>query len=44
MPDVLPADPKDARLDQLAEWIGLIEVQFRDRMGETCFLLCRLDA
>ncbi len=29
----LPSDdPKDARLDQLAEWAGLMEVQFRERL------------
>lgn len=28
----LLADPKDARLDQIAEWAGLMEIQFRDRM------------
>ncbi len=38
----IPVDPKDARLDQLAEWAGLLESQFRDRMGTfdlTGFLL-----
>jgi len=28
----LSSDPKDARLDQIAEWAGLMEVQFRDRL------------
>lgn len=29
----IPTDPKDARLDQLAEWTGLLEGQFRDRLS-----------
>jgi len=32
IPDVSP-DPKDARYDQIAEWAGLLENQFRDRLG-----------
>ncbi|MBL8130858.1 MAG: type I-D CRISPR-associated protein Cas10d/Csc3 [Anaerolineae bacterium] len=28
----IPSDPKDARVDQLAEWAGLIEGVFRDRL------------
>jgi len=28
----IPDDPKDARVDQLAEWAGLLEAQFRGRM------------
>ncbi|GAB4551246.1 MAG: hypothetical protein OHK0023_17930 [Anaerolineae bacterium] len=29
---VLPADPKDARLDQFAEWAGLMETKLKDRL------------
>lgn len=29
---VLPADPKDARLDQFAEWAGLMETKLKERL------------
>lgn len=33
IPPIL-SDPKDVRLDQLAEWAGLMEVQLRERFGD----------
>ena len=30
----LPEDKRDARVDQIAEWAGFIDVQLRDRLGE----------
>lgn len=30
----LPSDKTDARLDQIAEWAGLLEVQLRDRLSD----------
>jgi CRISPR-associated protein Csc3 len=44
MPSV-PTDPKDARCDQIAEWAGFLETQFRDRFDTfdlTSWLLPRL--
>lgn len=33
-PEHLSLDPKDARADQVAEWAGFVEVQFRDRFDK----------
>lgn len=34
IPDNVSTDPKDARVDQIAEWAGLVEIQFRDRIDK----------
>lgn len=31
IPESTPTDPQDARADQIAEWAGFVETQFRDR-------------
>ncbi|NDJ59842.1 MAG: type I-D CRISPR-associated protein Cas10d/Csc3, partial [Chloroflexi bacterium] len=33
----LPTGKGDARLDQIAEWAGFLEVQFRERLGDNGF-------
>lgn len=34
LPDNVPTDPEDARVDQIAEWAGFVETQFRDRFDK----------
>jgi len=33
IPESYPTDPKDARADQIAEWAGFVETQYRDRFN-----------